>query len=64
MRARGLLGTKMKAARDSVSSSYRIGFSIGIVLKRSGKRAQQNGSLTMGCTEFELSSIPVLESQL
>ena len=29
MRARGLLGTKTKAARDSVSFSYRIGFSIG-----------------------------------
>ena len=64
MRTRGLLGTKTKAARDSVSSSYRIGFSIGIVLKRSGKRAQQNGSLTMGCIEFDLSSITVLESQL
>ena len=61
---RGLLGTKMKIVRDSKSSSYRIGVSIGIALKGPVKRVRHNESLTVSCIELDLSSIGVIKSQL
>ena len=61
---RGLLGTKTKIIGDSESSSYRMGVSIGIALKRLLKRIRYNESLTVGSTEFNLSSIRIIESQL
>ena len=61
---RGLLGTKTKIVRDSESSSYRMGVSIGIALKGLLKRVWHNESLTMGSIEFDLSSIRIIESQL
>ena len=54
----------MKIVRDSESSSYRIGVSIGIALKGPVKRVRHNGILTVGCIEFDLSSIRDIESQL
>ena len=61
---RGLLGTKTKIIGDSESSSYRMGGSIGIALKRLLKRIRYSQSLTVGSTEFNLSSIRIIESQL
>ena len=54
----------MKIARDSESTSYRIGVSIGIALKGPVKRIRHNESLTVSCIELDLSSIRVIESQL
>ena len=54
----------MKIVRDSESSSYRIGVSIGIALKVPVKRVRHNESLTVGSIEFHLSSIRVIEGQL
>ena len=39
----------MKTVRDSESSSYRIGVSMGIALKGPVKRVRHNESLTVGC---------------
>ena len=60
----GLLGTKTKIVRDSESSGYRIGVSMEIALKGPVKRVRHNESLTVGCIEFDLSSIRVIEGQL
>ena len=54
----------MKIVRDSESTSYRIGVSIGIALKGPVKRIRHNESLTVSCIELDLSSIRVIESQL
>ena len=62
--ARGLLETDTKIVLDSGSSSYRIGFSIGIPPKGSMKRVRHNESLPLGCIEFNLSRIRAIESQL
>ena len=59
-----LLGYKTKIVRDNESSSYRIGVSIGIALKGPVKRVWHNKRLPVGCIEFDLSSTPVIESQL
>ena len=61
---RELLRTKTKIIRDSEISSYQIGVSIGIALKRPVKRVRHSESLAVGCMEFDLSSIRVIESQL
>ena len=61
---RGLLGTKTRIVRDSESSSYQTGVSLEIPLKRPEKGVRHNESLTVGCMEFILSSIRVIESQL
>ena len=55
---------KTKIVRVSESSSYRIGVSIGLALKGPVKRVRHNESLTVGCIEFYLLSIQVIQSQL
>ena len=61
---RGLSGTITKIVWDSESSSYQTGISLEIPLKRPEKGVRHNESLTVGCMEFKLSSIRVIESQL
>ena len=45
---RGLLETKTKIVRDSESSNYRIGVSIGIPLKGPVKRVRHSGKSYRG----------------
>ena len=54
---RRLLGTKTKIVRDSNISSYKIGVSTVIPLKRPVKRVRHSESFTVGCMGFDLSSI-------
>ena len=46
---RGLVGTKTKIVQDSESSTYQVGVSSGIPLKRPEKRVRHNRSLAVGC---------------
>ena len=48
----------MKFFRDSKSSSYRTGFSIGVVPKALVKRVRENESLTLDFLELDLTNIP------
>ena len=59
-----VLGIKANIAPDNESLSYRIGVSIGIAMKEPVKRVCYNKRPTVGCIQFDLSSIGVTESKL